>query len=65
MGGVEVATGEAILNRSNIPTFPYPDTAVRAFNYMWRYTYNLRGLYETPDCRRLRNRCGIALWPKI
>ena len=48
MGGVEVAPGEAILNRSNIPTFPYPDTAVRAFNYMWRYTYNLRGLYETP-----------------
>jgi acetyltransferase len=48
MGGVEVAAGEAILNRSNIPTFPYPDTAVRAFNYMWSYTYNLRGLYETP-----------------
>jgi acetyltransferase len=48
MGGADVATGEAILNRNNIPTFQYPDTAVRAFNYMWRYTYNLRGLYETP-----------------
>jgi acetyltransferase len=48
MGGANIATGETILNRSNIPTFPYPDTAVRAFNYMWRYTYNLRGLYETP-----------------
>lgn len=48
MGGASVATGEAVLNRNNIPTFPYPDTAVRAFNYMWRYTYNLRGLYETP-----------------
>ena len=48
MGGTDVATGETILNRSNIPTFPYPDTAVRAFSYMWRYTYNLRGLYETP-----------------
>ncbi len=48
MGGANVATGETILNRSNIPTFPYPDTAVRAFTYMWRYTYNLRGLYETP-----------------
>ncbi len=48
MGGTDVATGETILNRNNIPTFPYPDTAVRAFNYMWRYTYNLRGLYETP-----------------
>ncbi len=48
MGRAEVAAGEAILNRCNIPTFPYPDTAVRAFNYMWQYTYNLRGLYETP-----------------
>lgn len=48
MGGAEVAAGEAILNRANIPTFAYPDTAVRAFNYLWRYNYNLRALYETP-----------------
>jgi acetyltransferase len=48
MGGGEVQAGEAILNRANIPTFPYPDTAARAFTYMYRYTYNLRGLYETP-----------------
>ncbi len=48
MGGTEVAAGEEILNRAGIPTFPYPDTAVRAFVYMWRYSYNLRGLYETP-----------------
>jgi acetyltransferase len=49
MGGVDVAAGEEILNRANIPTFPYPDTAARAFNYMWKYSYNLRGLYETPS----------------
>ena len=48
MGGVDVAAGEEILNRANIPTFPYPDTAARAFNYMWHYSYNLKGLYETP-----------------
>lgn len=48
MGGADVATGEAILNRADIPTFPYPDTAARAFHYMWRYSYNLRSLYETP-----------------
>src|SRR5436190_669455 len=48
MGGVDVAAGEEILNHANIPTFPYPDTAARAFNYMWQYAYNLRGLYETP-----------------
>lgn len=48
MGGTGVAAGERILNAANIPTFSYPDTAARAFEYMWRYTYNLRGLYETP-----------------
>ena len=48
MGGKSVAAGEAALNSAGIPTFPYPDTAARAFTYMWRYTYSLRGLYETP-----------------
>ncbi len=48
MGGPDVAAGEAILNRSNIPTFAFPDTAVHMFNYMWHYNYNLRSLYETP-----------------
>lgn len=48
MGGADVAAGIDILNRANIPTLPYPETAVRMFNYMWQYNYNLRGLYETP-----------------
>ncbi len=49
MGGEGVAEGTKILNAAGIPTFSYPDTAARAFTYMWRYTYNLRGLYETPS----------------
>ena len=48
MGGSDIAAGEAILNRAGIPTFPYPDTAARVFTYMWRYTDNLRALFETP-----------------
>jgi acetyltransferase len=48
MGGNSIAAGEAALNAAGIPTFPYADTAARAFTYMWRYSYNLRGLYETP-----------------
>ncbi len=51
MGGAEVTAGIDILNRAGIPTFPFPDTAARIFNYMWRYSYNLRGLYETPVLR--------------
>jgi acetyltransferase len=48
MGGAAVSAGDAILSRNNIPTFAHPDTAVRIFHSMWRYTYNLRSLYETP-----------------
>jgi acetyltransferase len=49
MGGTQVTAGEEILNRAGIPTFPFPDAAAQAFNYMWKYAYNLKGLYETPN----------------
>jgi acetyltransferase len=49
MGGKDVEAGEGILNRANIPTFPYPDTAARMFDYMVRYADNLRSQYETPQ----------------
>ncbi len=49
MGGDSVAPGENILNEAGLPTFAYPDTAARVFNNMWRYSYNLRALYETPS----------------
>ena len=42
MGGDQVRAGEEILNSAGIPTFAYPDTAARAFDYMWRYSDNLR-----------------------
>ncbi len=48
LGGQMVEAGEAILNRASIPTFKYPDRAARAFDYMWRFSSNLRALYETP-----------------
>ncbi len=48
MGAGEVEKGEEILNAARIPTFKYPDRAARAFQYMWRYSQNLKELYETP-----------------
>jgi len=48
MGGPAVQAGEAALNQAGIPTFKYPDRAARAFELMWRYSENLRVLYETP-----------------
>ncbi|HWE26162.1 MAG TPA: CoA-binding protein, partial [Myxococcales bacterium] len=55
MGGAEVAAGRRILAESGIPSFEFPDTAARIFNYMWKYTYNLRGLYETPSLAEVAN----------
>lgn len=48
MGGTTITSGNAILQRADIPTFTYPDTAAQIFNYMWNYVSNLRSLYETP-----------------
>ena len=48
MGGRSVAEGVEILNASGIPTFSYPDAAVRCFASMWSYSERLHGLYETP-----------------
>jgi len=48
MGGAEMSAGIEILNRAGIPTFSFPDAASRIFYYMWRHSYLLRGLYETP-----------------
>ena len=48
MGGEKVADGDTILKRSGIYTIPYPDTAAHLFNLMWQYSYNIKGLYETP-----------------
>ncbi|HKL87374.1 MAG TPA: bifunctional acetate--CoA ligase family protein/GNAT family N-acetyltransferase [Salinibacter sp.] len=49
MGGDSVSPGENILNEAGLPTFAYPDTAARMFNHMWRYSYSLKALYETPS----------------
>jgi acetyltransferase len=67
MGGSDVAAGEEILNRSDIPTFPYPDTAARMFAYMWRHAYALHGLYETPALsdRNGKDAAGAASAAKI
>ena len=49
MGGAEVDEGRRILTEMGVPVFDYPDTAARAFGYMWSRSSNLRSLYETPE----------------
>ncbi len=49
MGAEQVAKGMHVLNQAGIPTFSYPESAARVFQYMWHYSYALRSLYETPS----------------
>ena len=71
MGGELISKGESLLNSAGIPTFAYPDTAARAFDFMWQYTYHLRGLYETPaiadspDAAQARRRAAENLLAPI
>jgi acetyltransferase len=48
MGDANVSAGELLLNQAQIPTYRFPDTAARVFSYLWRFSYNLRAIYETP-----------------
>jgi acetyltransferase len=48
MGGRGVAEGVEILNAAGIPTFSYPDAAVRSFESMWSYSERLQALAELP-----------------
>ncbi len=48
MGDQQVRAANERLNLAGLPTLLYPDSGARMFNYMWRYRYNLRGIYETP-----------------
>jgi acetyltransferase len=48
MGADEVQEGRRRLRAAGVPMFPYPDLAARMFNFTWRWTDNLRLLYETP-----------------
>jgi len=65
MGGKEVQEGRDILHKSSIPTFDYPDTAARAFNYMWKYSKNLQSIYETPSLPKRKTKDGIPNREKV
>ena len=57
--GPACAAGMNVLNRANVPTFPYPDIAARVFNYMWQYARNVRQhLRDAVAAHQLRGRAG-------
>lgn len=48
LGADLVQEANSTLAAGSIPTFPYPDTAARAFQTLWQHSSSLRALYETP-----------------
>ena len=48
MGGDSVVKGRDILEKGGIPSFPYPERAVKSFIYLYDYSRNIKDLYETP-----------------
>lgn len=51
MGGTQVEKGMTILSDLGIPSFEYPDSASKTFALMWKQSYLLQALYETPEIR--------------
>ena len=48
LGSSDMPSAQEVLVRACIPTFASPGVAARVFRYMWRYSYDLQALYETP-----------------
>ena len=49
IGGEDVAGGRAALYAGNVPTFEFPEGAVKSYLYMYQYARSLEALYETPE----------------
>ena len=49
MGDEEVARARQLFYESKIPTYEFPEEAIRTYLYMYQYARNLESLYETPE----------------
>ena len=49
MGDGEVAKARQLFYQSKIPTYEFPEGAIRTYLYMYQYARNLESLYETPE----------------
>lgn len=51
MGGVSASPAWDLLNKASIPTFSFPDTAARAFTYMWDYSVRQKALRAAAEAK--------------
>ena len=49
IGDEEVAKARQLFYESKIPTYEFPEEAIKTYLYMYQYARNLEMLYETPE----------------
>ena len=49
MGSEEVAEARQLFYENNVPTYEFPEEAIKTYLYMYQYARNLEELYETPE----------------
>ncbi|HUX48380.1 MAG TPA: bifunctional acetate--CoA ligase family protein/GNAT family N-acetyltransferase [Dehalococcoidia bacterium] len=49
MGNEDVAEARQLLYENNVPTYEFPEEAIKTYLYMYQYSRNLEELYETPE----------------
>ncbi|MCD6361179.1 MAG: bifunctional acetate--CoA ligase family protein/GNAT family N-acetyltransferase [Armatimonadetes bacterium] len=49
MGSEEVSEARRLLYENNVPTYEFPEDAIKTYLYMYQYFRNLEELYETPE----------------
>jgi len=49
IGDEEVAKARRLFYENKIPTYDFPEEAIRTYLYMYQYARNLEMLYETPE----------------
>lgn len=49
MGSKEVEKARQIFYDNKVPTYEFPEEAIRTYLYMYRYARNLENLYEAPE----------------
>lgn len=49
IGEGEISRARQLLFKNNIPTYEFPEKAIRTYLYMYQYAHNLEMLYETPE----------------
>ncbi len=49
IGDGEISRARQLLFKNNIPTYEFPEQAIKTYLYMYQYARNLEMLYETPE----------------